>query len=190
MEENRRSGVDRRFQAISYKVECDRRSSNERRKQLVMTEKTKEHLMRMLIFDGMTIQDIKKIFAICAKKEIPAKTKIYEIGEKSEDMLILVKGKIMILSGGGVELQIFEPFDVVGEMGIFTDSERSATVIAVTDCAVLIINKVELFRILCTHAQLKDKFMVNVIKVIAEKLRRQNVIIEEQTYKIRDFEMT
>ncbi len=188
MEETRRSGVDRRNQMIPYKGE--RRSEKERRKQLVMTDKTKERLMEMLIFDGMTIQDIIKIVAICAKKEIPAKTQIYEIGGKSEEMLVLVKGRIIVLSGGGVELQIYEPYDVIGEMGIFTGAERSATVLAVTDCTVLKINKVELFRVLSAYVELKDTFMVNVIKVLSEKLRRQNEIIEEQTYKIRNLEMT
>ena len=155
-----------------------------------MTDKTKERLLEMLIFDGMTIQEIIKIVAICAKKDIPAKTKIYEIREKSDEMFVLVKGRIIVLSGGGVELQVYEPYDIIGEMGIITGAERSATVLAATDCTVLKINKVELFRVLSAYSELKDKFMVNVIKVISEKLRRQNEIIEEQTFRIRNLEMT
>ena len=187
MKENRRSGEDRRQQQIPNPK--DRRYKKEQRKQLVMSEQTKERLLEMLIFDDMSIQEIIKIVMVCAKKEIPINTKIYKIGEESEEMLILVKGEIIVLSRGGVELQTYEPYDIVGEMGVFTGAPRSATVIASTDCIVLKINIDELFRALNADHNLKEKFLINVIKVISGKVSRQNELVEEQTYKIRNLEI-
>lgn len=188
MEQNRRSGTDRRKEQIPCPVE--RRHNTDRRELLNLSDRTRQRLLEMPVFDGMTIQEIIKIVAVCSKKELPINTKIYGIGEESDEMLILVKGKISVVSRGGVELQSYEPYDTIGEMGIFTGEPRSATVNAATDCTVLKISKVELFRVLSGERELKERFLVNLIKVISDKIRRQNDIVEELTYHIRSLEIS
>ena len=64
-------------------------------------------------------------------------------------------------------------------MGIFTGEPRSASVEASTDCILLIINRSEFFKLFERDYFLAFKILMNVIKDLSKKLRKNNIIIDE-----------
>ena len=88
-----------------------------------------------------------------------------------------------------MELQSISPAGTVGEMGIFTGGKRSASVFTVTNCNVLNFNKTELFRLFGQDKDLCIKILVNVIKDLSKRMRKDNIQLEELLYKIRALDL-
>ena len=68
---------------------------------------------------------------------------------------------------------------MVGEMGVFTDTPRSASVVAIDDSVVLRISKKELYELFKKYSGLGNRILLNVIKDIANKLNEDNEVIED-----------
>ena len=186
MEDTRREGQERR--QVESNIPDERRES-ERRSLLSAPEKTVDRLKNMSIFKGLTEEQLNKMVRICSKKKFAYQEEIYRINDKSEDMFIILKGKISISFNTGIALQNIVPTGVVGEMGVFTGETRSATVIAGTDCLVLNINKYELIKLFRNDIELWVKIQSNVIRDLAHKVRKDNEIIEELMYRVRSLEI-
>ena len=142
MDENRRSGLDRRQEDAS--AQSERRKVEDQRKLLKDPDQAIERFKKIPMFNGLTMEQLKKMLHICSKKNYKSQEYIYQMGEESKNMFILLKGEISIMFNTGLELQSITPAGAVGEMGIFTGGKRSASVIAVTDCITLNFSKKEL----------------------------------------------
>ncbi|MBN1293513.1 MAG: cyclic nucleotide-binding domain-containing protein [Candidatus Latescibacteria bacterium] len=187
MLENRRSGEDRRHQNTSASKE--RRHTPDRRALLKDPEGTMQRIKNIDMFKGLKDGQLRKMVSICAKKNYPSQHQIYTVGEESNDMFILFKGKISIAFNSGVEVQDIAPTGTVGEMGVFTGEPRSASVVANTDCIALVFSKTELFRLFKGDTELWIKILMNIIKSLSHKLRKDNQVIEELMYRVRSLEI-
>ena len=96
-----------------------------------------------------------------------------------------MKGKVSILFKLGFELQNVTPAGTVGEMGIFTGEKCSASIKTATDCIVLKFNKIELFKLFKNDIDLYNKILLNVIKDLSQKIRKNNEQLDESLFKIR-----
>ena len=187
MVDNNRSGMMRRQQQTP--VSEEHRNNPDRRVLLKDSEGTLQRLRNISLFKNLTDFQLREMAGICAKKSYASQKKIYSIGEESKDMFILMKGKISITYNTGVEVQSISPTGTVGEMGVFTGEPRSASVIADTDCIALIFRKVELFKLFRKDTELWVKILMNTIKTLSQKLRKDNEVIEELMFKVRTLEI-
>ncbi|MFC1692742.1 Crp/Fnr family transcriptional regulator [Candidatus Latescibacterota bacterium] len=186
MNEHSRSGEDRRQQQNPVPVES--RTGQDQRSLLRNPDEIIERYRKISIFEGLTIEQFKKIIHICTKQKYSSQTAIYRMGEESKNMFILLKGKLNIMFQSGEVWHNITPTGTVGEMGIFTGEPRSATVTAETDCVVFNFSKDELFKLFHTDMDLNNKILMNVIKDLAKRLRKDNEKIEELYYRIFSLE--
>ena len=159
MEKNRRSGSENLKQ-----------QGEEKRARLKEPDQTLERFKKIPMFRGLATEQLKKMLGICAKKVYPNQEHIFRSGEGSNNMFILLKGKISIMFDSGIELQSISPAGTVGEMGIFTGEKRSASVFAVSDCTVLNFNKEEMFKLFSKDNDLSIKILLNVTQEISKEL--------------------
>ena len=125
------------------------------------------------------------MLGICSKKEYKKYENLCRIDDEQENMHIILKGKVSILFKLGFELQNITPVGIVGEMGIFTGEKCSATITAVTDCIALKFDKAELFKLFSSDIDLYNKVLLNVIKDLSTKIRKNNEQLDEALYQIR-----
>jgi len=177
MEEVRRSGADRRKRII--RVEVERRSGVDRRAVNRDSRKIIEYMKKIPIFNGLEDSDYKSILHICSKRLIPADHYLCRAGDESHALYILIRGKLRVETGSGTLLAYIDTLGLVGEMGVFTDTPRSASVLAVDDSMVIRISKVELFELFKNNCPLGSRIFLNVIRDLALKLREDNEVIEE-----------
>jgi len=100
---------------------------------------------------------------------IPADQAIVRVGESGTAMYVIVDGTADVLVGAAI-VETVGRGGLVGEMTLVDNVERSASVIARTDCRLIPIS-VERFDILI---QQKPSFARHVMTVIAERLRKMN----------------
>ena len=94
---------------------------------------------------------------------------IFKEGEQADEFFVVVRGKVEIRSGN----RSFETVDrngIFGEMALIDDNPRSATVVALTDVTVAPIQEQQ-FLFMVEHTPF---FALKVMRVIANRLRRQN----------------
>ena len=95
------------------------------------------------IFSGLARADAEDVARYCEVLILPDGQIIVEQGELSQDMYILIKGKLSIRvrdrSGEESEVGTLAKGDIFGEMGVFEDKARSASIYSVGDSIVLCI---------------------------------------------------
>lgn len=183
MDKTRRSGIDRR-----KKNNADNESQREikdRRDSIKNPDEAIKKFKKIQMFKGLTANQIMKILNISSIKKIKEQENIYSIGEKSDSMFIILKGKISIMFNNGLELLSIAPAGTVGEMGLFTGEKRSASVLTVTECTVLFLSQKELFELFNADSTLANKVLLNVIRDMSRKMRKDNSQLEELLYRVR-----
>ena len=113
-------------------------------------------------------------FSLFVRREFPTRfyakgDTIFKEGEQADEFFVVVRGKVEIRSGN----RSFETVDrngIFGEMALIDDNPRSATVVALTDVTVAPIQEQQ-FLFMVEHTPF---FALKVMRVIANRLRRQN----------------
>jgi CRP/FNR family cyclic AMP-dependent transcriptional regulator len=91
---------------------------------------------------------------------------LFREGDPGEVMYILLAGQAEITLGGML-IEICNAGTVVGELAVIDCSPRSATVTAVTDCELAIVDQ-KRFHFLMDET---PQFAISVMKVLAERLK-------------------
>ena len=95
-------------------------------------------LRKLGIFKDLEADHIQRLARLSTSKVFEAGTVIYEEGSPSDEMLVLLQGRIIASSRGGAELAEIEPGTSTGEMGVLTDQPRSAKITAVEKCIAVV----------------------------------------------------
>ncbi len=121
-------------------------------------------------------EQFDSILSICKKIELPAEETLFEEGGSSNDMYILTDGAVKVMLWG-VEVNRIFPTNMIGEMGIFTDEVRSATVVTLTKCTFLKLSKVRLFNLFNYDRDLYIHFQKSIMLDMSKKIRANNETI-------------
>ncbi|MBN1293895.1 MAG: Crp/Fnr family transcriptional regulator [Candidatus Latescibacteria bacterium] len=181
--ETRRSGQERREKPVD--ITPDNRNGSERREALNDSERIIESMKKIPVFKGLTNEQYKKILRICSKKMVPKDHLICRKGDNSDALFLLTKGQLKVMLQANMLLTYIKPLGLVGEIGVFTGSKRTATVLAYIDSTVIKINKTELFSLFKNDCELSNYILLNVIEDLANKLQEDNDLIEDLRNKKR-----
>jgi CRP/FNR family transcriptional regulator, cyclic AMP receptor protein len=101
-------------------------------------------------------------------REVPAGTMIFEAGSSGTEMYGVVEGEVEIRLPNGAVRRL-GPDDTFGEMAIVDSSPRSATVVAVTDTKLAVIDR----RMFLFLVQETPTFALQVMSSMAQRLRAE-----------------
>jgi CRP-like cAMP-binding protein len=172
-----RSGLDRREQEVTVPVE--NRENDDRRVAISDSGRIIEFMKKIPLFKGFSDDQYIKLLNICSKRIVKKDSFLCNENEDADELFVLLKGKFKVLLRGIILVNFISPMELVGEIGVFTNVKRSASVLAHTDSTVLRIHKHELFALMKTDASLSQRLLLNVIHDLAAKLMEENQIIEE-----------
>ena len=175
--EKRRTGIDRRKNATT--VNGNQRTGTDRRVTVKNYYRFIKILEKIPVFNELSVDQLQKILNICSKRICKKDETLCMAGEEGHEMYILIEGELKIAFPDGKEISRIQPVGIVGEMGIFTEEPRSASVITHADCILLTITKNELMRLFQKDCFLAVRILMNVTKDLSQKLRKNNVIIDE-----------
>ena len=185
--ENRRSGDDQRQQNVH--IIDKKRGKEERRTVLQDYNKKIEQFRKIPMFANLSNDHLMKILRVCSKVKYPSMHYLYHAGEESQDMHVLLKGRLNIMFRTGEVWKTITPFENVGEMGFFTGKHRSADIIADTECLLLKLNKGEISRIFINDKELHIKILENIIKKLIKNLLSDYEEMEQLYDRIRSIDI-
>ena len=110
---------------------------------------------------------------------------IFEEGDPGIEMFIIIQGEVEIRkrtsSTASKTLIVFHKGDIFGEMAIIEKKPRSASAIATQPTKVLVMNEALLESMIGTNPDFAKK----IIRMLAERLRKANSIIQTMTQTSR-----
>jgi CRP-like cAMP-binding protein len=146
-----------------------------------------EFLHNIPLFTGLSREKLEKVRAITSLRTFDAGAFIVKENEKGDEMFILLDGEVEVsrtlllkISGHGMDqkdklLNKLTGHDhtFFGEMSLFDDnSERTASVIAVTKCTTAVLERNSFFLLSETDKEIGYTILKNILKIVSERLSK------------------
>jgi len=103
-----------------------------------------EHLSRVPLFSTLDVAELERLGALTRTITLPTGTKIVELGEMGHSLFLIVEGQVRVLypaRSTDFELARLTSGDFFGEMALLNEKPRSATVQAVDEVTLLVLEK-------------------------------------------------
>ena len=145
-----------------------------------MTDRIADILDGLTLFQEFSYPELKAISRFVTHVEHKQGEVVFEEGDPGDYMLILAEGKLSIFKGGehGSQLLCHEGRGgMVGEMALRDNERRSATCVADTNCAMLILHRDGLSRMSRETPILAFKFMFSLARILSRRLRKTSGLL-------------
>ena len=143
-------------------------------------------IQKIAVFEGFELTDIQRLLRICKMRELKAGEQVYTKGEESNDMLVLLRGKLSVTGDSGEELAEVRPGNPTGEMGVFTRQPRSANIVASERSTAIVLGRQELGVLLGANEGMHVKVLQNLVAILSQRIEQANELTESQARMIRD----
>ncbi len=141
-------------------------------------------LQKIRVFSGLSLQQSEFLVRICQSRSYEPEKYVYRVGGESDEMFILIAGKLKAVSKAGQVLGDILPGQSTGEMGVFTGQPRSASIVSVEKSVGLAVGKQNLEALLKTNQEMRATVLQNVVDLLSHRLVEADKKIEELRAKI------
>ncbi len=131
-------------------------------------------LKKIPIFKGLSPSHVQKLLGLCEAKTFKEKEVVCAQGSDSDEMFILISGELGVISEGGINIAILHPITTVGEMGLFNRHKRSASVEAIKQSKVLVIERSPFDYLLRNEAEIRLRIYQNIVEILSGKIVNDN----------------
>ena len=121
-------------------------------------------------FKGLTLDEARRLLKVCRFQSFGQSERIYTQGDASTEMLILLKGSLIVTGQTGAIIGEISPGATTGEMGVFTGQPRSASIATTQPCSCLVLRKGELDTLLSSDRNMHVKILQNVVAMLSDRL--------------------
>ena len=131
-------------------------------------------LSKIPLLYGLQSSELNIVLSICKPESFSAGEIIFNEGDPSHSMYILLSGNVEIQSIKKGVIVTLNSCDIFGEIGLITQRTRSATVNALTSCNLLRIDHVEFNLLAGKHPRVSSVLMKNISTNLANHVVRMN----------------
>ncbi len=129
---------------------------------------TVDALRTLPIFESLAIERLVPIARVAVARKMPRGTTVLRAGDHTDYVYLILAGNIKVLvsdeEGREVILSNLGPGEFFGEMGVLDDNPRSATVLTVSACELVVIAKADFKRCLAENFDVSLYIMRNLVK--------------------------
>ncbi len=151
-----------------------------------------ELLAQISLFQGLADEDREALAARLTEKNFKAGDIVFSQGEKGSSMYVVQAGAVQIYLPSAdkdlppVVLKDLRTGEYFGELAIFDDKPRSASVRALVDTVLLELTREELGE----HLGRSTKAAMTILSEMAERLRETNAMLSQRAAKdvVKEFE--
>ncbi len=144
-----------------------------------------EILKNVPIFADLNNRELSSVVRILHEREYKPGEIIFREDEPGMGMYIIEAGKVSIyIESGQMQLSELGDGDFFGEVALLDDAPRSATAIAKSDCRIFGFFQPDLFGLMERDSKLGVKIVLQVARLIGERLRKANKQILSLTQEV------
>ena len=140
-------------------------------------------LGRVPVFETLAPPDLERVAQVAVPRRFAAHQVIFREGDASDTCYVVESGHARATrehpDGRAISLAHFGPGDIFGELAMFDDELRSATVEAIEDVEAIAILGADMRRLLREHADISYKLVV----ALGRRLRQTNERLTRQSFQ-------
>ena len=140
------------------------------------------------VFKDLPEADVPRILGICRAKTYPRDHKVYSIDDPSDEMIILLRGQMIVTTDLGAVVGSLVNGMTVGEMGFFTGQPRGANVTTSVESSVLEISRNDFFPLFEESRSMHVKILQNVVELLSRRLVLTGHRVEDYAAKVQMLE--
>jgi CRP-like cAMP-binding protein len=131
-------------------------------------------LQKLPLFSGLYNNELTYIRSICIPCHFPQGHTIFEEGDGSPCMYVLLSGHVDLLTQTQGRIYTLHPGEVFGEIGLVSQNKRTASAQARDDCVLLRINRDDFNLMLGKHPRVSSIILRNITMGLANHIVRMN----------------
>jgi CRP-like cAMP-binding protein len=135
------------------------------------------------VFETLAPEDLQRVVEVAVPRAFPGHHVIFREGDASDTCYVVRTGHARAIrehaDGRMIALAHFGPGDIFGELAMFDDERRSATVEALDDVEAIAIAGSDMRRLMRAHADIAVKLVIGV----ARRLREANERLTRQSFQ-------
>jgi CRP/FNR family transcriptional regulator len=138
-------------------------------------------LGRVPVFETLSAPDLERVAQVAVPRSFRAHQVIFREGDASDTCYVVESGHARAVrehvDGRSIALAHFGPGDIFGELAMFDDERRSATVEAIEEVDAIAILGADMRRLLREHADISYKLVIALgrrLRLTNERLARQS----------------
>jgi CRP-like cAMP-binding protein len=147
------------------------------------SEETIELLQRVPAFSMLADEDLAEVAAVAVPRRLDAGEVVFREGDESNTCYIVRSGHARAVrehpDGRTLTLANFGPGDIFGELAMFGDERRSATVETIDEMEVVAILGADMRRLLREHPDIS----VKLLTALGRRLRETNDRLARQSFQ-------
>ena len=140
-------------------------------------------LAQVPIFEALGPDDLRRVADVAVPRHFAAGQVIFREGDASDTCYVVRTGHARAVrenvDGRTIALAHFGPGDIFGELAMFDDERRSATVEALDDLDAIAIAGSDMRRLLREHAEISAKLVI----ALGRRLREANERLARQSFQ-------
>ena len=140
-------------------------------------------LGRVPVFEVLRAEDLAYVADVAVPRSFRAGEVVFREGDDSDTCYVVRSGHARAVrehaDGRQITLATFGPGDIFGELAMFDDERRSATVEAIDDLAVLGIPGIDMRALLARHPDIAVKLVI----ALGRRLRAANERLARQSFQ-------
>lgn len=129
-------------------------------------------LRNVPLFAALPESQLAMLTGVVSRKTFARGTTVMAAGEATDSLYVVISGRLKVMmsddEGREVILAMLGPTEFFGEMGLLDDSPRSATVVTVEACELLILSKKDFKKCLIENFEMAMTVMRGLVKRLRE----------------------
>ena len=147
-----------------------------------MSSALTDALGRIWIFEGLAGEERARLAALARTRVYKARETIVEKGDAPRELFVLLSGRAKVLTrgveGADAALNVMGPGQVFGEVAILDGQPRSATVVALEECEIAVL-EVPVFRDFLSGS---PEVALKLLGVLAGRVRELTTRLEDRVF--------
>jgi CRP/FNR family transcriptional regulator len=149
----------------------------------ISSQEVVELLGRVPVFSTLEDADLERITQLAVPRSFSPGEVVFREGDASDTCYIVREGRARAIrthrDGRTITLAQFGPGDIFGELALFEDERRSATVEAIEATSVVAVLGPDMRRLLSEHAEISSRLVI----ALGRRLRETNERLTRQSFQ-------
>jgi CRP/FNR family transcriptional regulator, cyclic AMP receptor protein len=130
-------------------------------------DERRARLHELSLFSACTRRELGRIASLCSPAVVDQGTRLTEQGRFGHEFFVLVDGRVSVWRNGD-RVTTLGRGGIFGEMSLLSGLTRSATVVADTDCSLLVVSRAEFYPLL----EAAPPVAAGIMRELSLRLRR------------------
>ncbi|MEI8238534.1 MAG: cyclic nucleotide-binding domain-containing protein [Actinomycetota bacterium] len=120
-----------------------------------------DHLKNVPLFSGLARKQLERVAIAGQELLVKDKTVVMEQGTRGREAYLIIEGVLQVRRNGR-KVATLGPGAIVGELSLFDSAGRSATVIAIADCRLFVLNAADFRAVMADVPEVSHRVLASL----------------------------